>query len=253
VTFVERGIRVAKGENSNVSKAQRMVRQQVAAERKRRARILVTVAAVAVLVIAIIVGLSVYKSDQPPAVVIPAGASDVGGTQSGLVAAGNGPVKVEVYFDFLCPFCKQFEATVTPTLDQFVAAGKITLVWHPLGFLDSHSKPTGYSTHAAASSGCASDAGKLKPYGEALFAAQPAEGGPGLSDDQLIDIAGNVGIINPAFSACVRESRYAPWVGQLTNQAVQRGVTATPTVLVNGKPVQPPTAEAITAAVNAAS
>jgi protein-disulfide isomerase len=237
---------------SNVSKAQRMVRQQVAAERKRRARILVTVAAVAILAIAIIVGLSVYKTSRPQAVIPPAGVSDVGGNQSGLVAAGTGPVKVEVYFDFLCPFCKQFEATVTPTLDQLVAAGKITLIWHPLGFLDSHSNPAGYSTHAAASAGCASDAGKLKPYGEALFAAQPAEGGPGLSDDRLIDIAGNAGIINPAFAACVRDAKYAPWVGQLTNQAVQRGVTATPTVLVNGKQVQP-TADAITAAVNAAS
>ena len=243
---------MAKGSDSNVTKAQRMVRQQVADERKRRARILVTVAAVAVLVIAIIVGLSVYRTSRPPAVVIPAGASDVGGAKSGLVAAGNGPVKVEVYFDFLCPFCKQFEATVTPTLDQMVSAGKITLIWHPLGFLDSHSKPTGYSTHSAASAGCASDAAKLKPYGEALFAAQPPEGGPGLSDDQLIDIAGNAGIINPAFAACVRDGKDAPWVTQLTNQAVERGVTATPTVLVNGKVVQPPTAEAVTAAVNAA-
>jgi protein-disulfide isomerase len=237
--------------NPNVAKAQRLVRQQAAAARQRRARILVTVIAVAVVLIAVIVGLAVYRTSRPSAVTVPAGASDVGGTHSGLVAAGNGPVKVEVYFDFLCPFCKQFEATVTPTLDQMVASGKITLIWHPLGFLDSHSSPSGYSTHAASSAGCASDAGKLKEYGQALFAAQPAEGGPGLSDDQLIEIAGTVGIINPSFAACVRGSNYAPWVSQLTNTAIQRGVTATPTVYVNGKQAQP-TSEAITAAVNAA-
>jgi protein-disulfide isomerase len=237
--------------SNNVSKAQRMVRQRVAAERRRRTRILVTVLAVAILVIAIIVGLAVYRSRQPQNAAIPVGVSDVGGQRSGLVAAGDGPVKVEVYFDFLCPFCKQFEATVTPTLDQLVASGKITLIWHPLGFLDSHSNPTGYSTHAAASAGCASDAAKLKAYGEALFAAQPPEGGPGLSDDQLISVAGNAGIINPAFAACVRGSKYQAWVGQLTNQAIQRGVTATPTVFVNDKQTEP-TAEAITTAVNTA-
>jgi protein-disulfide isomerase len=242
---------VSKGGNSNVSRAQGIVRDHVARERRRRARLLITVIAVGVLVVAILVGLAVYRSNKPSVVTIPAGVSDVGGTRSGLVAAGNGPVKVEVYFDFLCPFCKQFEATVTPTLDQLVTAGKITLIWHPLGFLDSHSTPPGYSTHAASSAGCASDAGKLKPYGQALFAAQPQEGGPGLSDDQLIDIAGNAGIINPAFAACVRGSHYQAWVTQLTNQAVQRGVTATPTVYVNGKQTQP-TSEAITAAVNAA-
>lgn len=237
--------------DNNVSRAQRIVRQQREAERRRRTRIIIAVVAVAVLVIAIIVGLSVYRSQRSPAVTIPAGSSDVGGAHSGLVAAGNGPVKVEVYFDFLCPFCKQFEATVTPTLDQLVTSGKITLIWHPLGFLDSHSNPAGYSTHAAASAGCASDASQLKPYGQALFAAQPPEGGPGLSDDQLITIAGDVGIINPAFASCVRASHYAPWVTQLTNQAIQRGVTATPTVYVNGKQTAP-TADAINAAVAAA-
>jgi protein-disulfide isomerase len=237
--------------DDNVSRAQRMVRQQREAERQRRTRIVTAVVAVAVLVVAIIVGLSIYSANKPQTVTIPAGASDVGGTHSGLVAAGDGPVKVEVYFDFLCPFCKQFEATVTPTLDQLVASHKITLIWHPLGFLDSHSKPTGYSTHAAASAGCAADAGQLKAYGQALFAAQPPEGGPGLSDDQLINIAGNVGIINPAFAACVRGSNYQPWVTQLTNTAVKRGVSATPTVYVNGKQTEP-TADAINAAVAAA-
>jgi protein-disulfide isomerase len=239
-------------------KSNRVVREQLAAERRRRRTIWISVTAVAVLVIAVIVGLSVYNRDKPTVIATPAGAVDDGGLHSGLVAAGDGPVRVDVYFDFLCPFCKQFEQTATPTLDQLVAAKKITLIWHPLGFLDANSNPPGYSTHAAASAGCAADAstgngaGKLKSYGQGLFDNQPAEGSAGLTDDRLIEIAGSAGIINPAFASCVRSSKYAPWVSQGNDYAARRGVTATPSVYVNGKPVTPPTAEAITAAVAAA-
>jgi protein-disulfide isomerase len=242
------------GKNSN-----RVVREQLAAERRRKRTIWISVTAVAVLVIAAIVGLSLYNRDKPTQIALPAGTVDDGGAHSGLVAAGDGPVRVEVYFDFLCPFCKQFEATVTPTLDQLVAAKKITLIWHPLGFLDANSRPAGYSTHAAASAGCAADAstgnsaGKLKSYGQGLFDNQPAEGSAGLTDDRIIEIAGSAGIINPAFATCVRSGKYTAWVNQNNEDAARRGVTATPTVLVNGKVVTPPTADAITAAVTAAS
>jgi protein-disulfide isomerase len=232
--------------------ATRVVRDQRADEIRRR-RLWISVAAVGVLVIAGLIGWGVYESNKPKTYPIPAGATNDGGTNAGLTAAGTGPVKVEVYFDFLCPFCKQFEAEATPTLDQLVAANKITLIWHPLGFLNANSTPPGYSTHAAAASACASDMGKLKPYGQALFAAQPAEGSAGLSDDQLIDIAGTVGIINPAFASCVRDSKYADWVTKGNDLAAQRGVTATPTVYVNGKQVPQPTGATVQAAVTAAS
>ena len=142
---------------------------------------------------------------------------------------------------------------MTPTLNQLVADKKITLIWHPLGFLNSDSKPAGYSTRAGASAGCAADAGtNSKRVRRGLFATQPAEGSAGLTDDQLIDIAGNAGIINPAFAACVRDGKYAAWVRHSNDLAAQRGVTATPTVFVAGKQVNPPTAETITAAVTAA-
>ena len=236
----------------------RAVRDQPSTGRRRQRTIWISVTAVAVLVVAAIVGLSLYHRNRPAVIATPAGTVDDGGAHFGLVAAGDGPVRVEVYFDFLCPLCTQFEATLTPTLDQLVAAKKITLSWHPLGFLDANSTPAGYSTHAAASAGCAADAsqgteaGKLKAYGQLLFAAQPAQGSAGLTDDQLIDLGGQAGIINPAFAQCVRASKYAAWVGQGTDDAARRGVTAPPTVYVNGKPVTPPTAEAITAAVTAA-
>ena len=89
--------------------------------------------------------------------------------------------------------------------------------------------------------------------GAALFANQPAEGSAGLSDDQLIDLGGPVGLNAPSFAQCVRSQRYADWVANVDDQAARRGVTATPTVYVNGAPLGSPTPETLTAAINAAS
>ncbi len=240
---------------AEANRAARVVRDQLAKEQRQRRNRWITVGAIVLLVVAGLIGYYVYQSQQTSTVgTAPAHTINVGGDKAGLVVAGDGPVTVEVYLDFICPVCKNFEATVTPTLDQLVAQHKITLVWHPLNFLDPNST-TRYSTRAASSAGCASDApaDKTKAYGQALFASQPAEGSAGLTDDQLIEIAGNAGINTPEFAQCVRAVKYADWVNQVTADALQHGVQGTPTVVVGGKVVTNPTAANVQAAVAAAS
>ncbi len=231
--------------------AARVVREQLAAERRRTRTMWISLIAVGALLLAGLIGWSVWRSQQSESFAVPAGVTDEGGQDSGLLVAGDGPVTVEVYLDFICPACRQFEAVANPTLNQLIAERKIKLVWHTLGFLDEAST-TRYSTRAASSAGCASDAGRLKAYGEALFAQQPPEGGPGLSDDQLIEIGGTVGLNAPSFAQCVRQQRYAGWVAHVNDMASERGVNSTPTVFVAGKRVDQPTPENISAAVAAA-
>jgi len=238
---------------TSTKQGNRVVREQLARERRQQRNRWISVIAIFLLVIAGLIGFAVYETHKPSSMAVPSHTSDLGGANTGLVVAGSGPVTVEVYLDFMCPHCKEFETTVTPTLNQLVAANKITLIWHPVNILDD-SSTTKYSTRAGSSAGCAADApgNKLQGYGEALFANQPAEGSAGLSDDQIIEIAGNAGINTPEFAQCVRGQKYADWVNQVTNSMFQRGYNATPTVLVNGKPVANPTAANVQAAVNAA-
>ena len=233
--------------------ANRVVREQLAAERRRTRTLWITIGAALVLLVAGIVGWGVYKSQQPETFAAPAGVTDVGGDKAGLTVAGGGSVPVEVYLDFLCPHCRDFEASTSDTLNQLAAQNKIHLVWHTLGFLDSASAPPGYSTRAANAAACASDGGKLAQYGAALFANQPAEGGPGLTDDQLVDLGGPVGLNAPSFAQCVRNGTYEPWVANVNAEAAQRNVNSTPTVYVDGKLLDNPTADNIRAAVSAAS
>jgi len=89
---------------------------------------------------------------------IPAGATPEGDG----VLVGHGPVRVDAFIDFLCPFCRQFELSSGSALASLVTDGLISLAYHPMNFLDQAST-TNYSTRAAAASGCAADGGRFTP------------------------------------------------------------------------------------------
>jgi len=222
--------------------ASRMVRDQIAREKRRSRTLWTSVAAVAVLVIAGLIGWGVVASQDSGSYIAPAGAVENG---TG-IKVGTGPVQIDIYEDFICPACGQFEKQTGATIDQLVSEGKASVVYHPLAFLDRASS-TQYSTRASAASGAAAEGGKFREYAKALFAQQPAEGSAGLSDDQLIEIGRSVGL-GDAFAQAVRDGKYKPWTAHVTDEASGDGVTGTPTVRVGGKDVQP-TTQAILAAV----
>ncbi|BCB84913.1 hypothetical protein Psuf_022260 [Phytohabitans suffuscus] len=219
-----------------------MVRDQIARERRRSRALWTSIAAVAVLVIAGLIGWGVVSSQGSGSYTAPPGAVENG---TG-VKVGGGPVTIDVYEDFICPACRQFEQQSGGTIDQLVSEGKVTVVYHPVAFLDRASS-TDYSTRASAASGAAAEGGKFREYAKALFAQQPAEGSAGLSDDQLIQIGRSVGL-GDAFAQAVRDGKYKPWTAHVTDEASGDRVNGTPTVRVGGKDVQP-SSQAILAAV----
>jgi protein-disulfide isomerase len=174
---------------------------------------------------------------------LPAGATPDG---DGLVV-GDGPVRVDAFIDFLCPYCRRFELSAGPALARLVADRQASVAYHPMNFLDGAST-TNYSTRAAAASGCAADQRRFSDYAHALFVHQPPEGGRGLSDAELADIGREIGLGDGAFGACLSDGPYLDWPGYVTARAAAAGVNATPTVLVDGAPTEPD-AKAITAAV----
>jgi protein-disulfide isomerase len=163
------------------------------------------------------------------------------------VVVGSGPVVVDAYIDFQCPFCRAFEMSSGDALRAMAADGLTTTIYHPMDFLDQAST-NHYSSRAASASGCASDGGRFEDYARVLFANQPPEGGPGLTDDQLVEVGTSVGLTDPDFVRCVPSHAYVPWADYVTQRALARGVSGTPTTLVDGVPV-PANAQAIAAAV----
>jgi protein-disulfide isomerase len=155
-------------------------------------------------------------------------------TAPGAEAEAGKPVKVVLYIDFICPVCKNFETQYNQTLTSLRNEGKITVEYRPLGFLDTRST-TNYSSRAANAAACVVNESpeKYADFVNVLFEKQPAEGGAGISDDDLKTMATDVGA--KSIETCVDEKTFRPWVKYTTQQAASIGITGTPTVFVEGE------------------
>ena len=89
-------------------------------------------------------------------------------------------------------------------------------------------------------------------FHDLLFANQPPEGGSGLTNDQLVEYAGQAGATGSAVQADILELTYGDWVKTVTDQASKDGVTGTPTVIVDGTKLTDLSPDGLTAAVQAA-
>ena len=121
------------------------MRAEAARKEARRRTLLVSLTILVVLVVAVGVTVFVRQAQHEKTV---AAASAPSGTPRNLTAGGGiatGPattsagkprVVVDMYEDFQCPVCKEFEAADGAALKSWQQAGIAQLVYHPVAFLD---------------------------------------------------------------------------------------------------------------------
>lgn len=154
----------------------------------------------------------------------------------GVTASGPGePVKVVIYVDFACEFCKVFEAANETVLAELADAGKITYEYRASGLLDNPGSQN-YSSRASAVAACVVNTApeRYLEFFTSLYKNQPTEG-TGLSTDQLKQYARDAGA---NVDGCVDESIFLPFVQYATAQARLAGVPGTPSVYVDGQEYQ---------------
>jgi protein-disulfide isomerase len=168
------------------------------------------IAIVVVLAVVVGVGLWLQNRNKPDAlpVAIPVAAAGVQypvSAQGDAIVTGSpqAPTTIDVYEDFMCPICGQFEKLYHPRLAQAAADGKAKVVYHPVAILDQLSVPPGYSTLAAGATYCATEADIFPRFHDSLFAAQPAEGGQGWTTAQLQQLGRSLGA-GDTFATCVK-------------------------------------------------
>ncbi|MDV6278248.1 thioredoxin domain-containing protein [Rhodococcus erythropolis] len=224
-------------------------------DRRERRRTLAIRAGVTALVVGLVLAISVaiflersHKETAAPTAVPSAFTAD------GALTFGNpdAPVTVSVTEDFQCPACRQFETTTGPVLTELMNSGQINVENHPIAFLDRASS-TKYSTRAANAAACVAqiDRDRWPAWKTAMFDNQPEEGGSGLTDEQIIDIAADVGISSPDLQSCITDQRYVEWVTATTDTAMNT-IPGTPYVTVNGAPVTDISPDGLRAAITAA-
>lgn len=175
-------------------------------------------------------------------------AGDVTQKRDGVVVTvgkAGAKASIDVYADFLCPICGQFEKTYKTDVEKAINDGKLQVRYHMVPLLNDRSDPPGYSLDSANAALAAADAGKFLQFHDSLFANQPEEGKRGYDKAQLIKLGQDVGITDPAFSQTVNAGTY----DQQLNTAFQQIETdpklaqdfgngqsgfGTPTVTANG-------------------
>ncbi|MBU2669665.1 DsbA family protein [Actinoplanes bogorensis] len=237
--------------------AKRIVEQQKAAERRRRVTIWTTVGVVAVLLIAGLVGWGVLANQNKKTEASQVNTPSVAVDEGTAFAVGTGPVTVDIYEDFMCPICHEFEKQTGSTITQMVTDKKITVRYHPVSILDRASNGTQYSTRAAGAAAAAAVGGKFLEYHQVLFDNQPEENSDGLDNAKLIELGTSVGL-GDTFAQAVNNKTYDSWATKVTETFSSRGYDGTPTIVVNGKKVEGPnntlpTTEVFTQAVTSAA
>jgi protein-disulfide isomerase len=231
--------------SGSASRRNRPARGSVAAARRGPSTGII-IAVVALVLFAGAVGFGIYRAQRGSGdVPVPAGGTNTSIT----VGQASAPATIDIYVDFQCPVCKQYETQSGPTIDKLVAAGQAEVVYHPVAFLDRFSS-TQYSSRSSAASACAADAKVFPQYLTLLYDNQPPENGDGLPESQLVSLGQQAGA-GGDFARCVQDNHYANWTKSVTDDASRAGVNGTPTIKVNGKDVGMST-DALTAAVAAA-
>ncbi|MGE9363654.1 DsbA family protein [Isoptericola nanjingensis] len=251
---------MTKAQRRDAARAEALALREKEQQRDRRNRIItLSVLAVALVALGVVVWMILQQGaknnvdDVPLAEVtmpstaqenggIPVGADNAAGTEN-----ADAPV-IDVYLDYMCPVCGQFEQTNAGDIDEMVAAGDATVVYHPVSILDRLSAGTDYSTRAASAAAYVADKAPeaFPAFHAALFTNQPAENTEGLSDEQLASYAEEAGApadVATAIEDGTARQTFGQYVHSATQEATsdealqnpQSGSFGTPTVLVDGE------------------
>lgn len=152
---------------------------------------------------------------------------------AGLVIGTEGPL-VELFEDYVCPFCARLELNSGAQLRERALAGEFRLVMHPIAFL------TEDSPRAANASACVYQNEEFDTwvaFHEGIYERQdPSEATGQFTNEILLTLADEVGASSEATVSCISEGSFGPWVADITAQAFARGVGGTPTLAVDGTP-----------------
>ncbi|WP_191089221.1 DsbA family protein [Microbacterium radiodurans] len=192
-----------------------------------------------VVVVALVVALVVWMNNAATDPGTPPSGAGID-QETGAVAVGEGSQTLDTYIDFMCPICGQFETTYGPEITDLVDEGTITLNIHPISILDRYSQGTEYSTRAANAMYCVAEADPdaAYPFMQEMFEKQPAEQSTGLTDDEILAIASDVGVTG--IDSCVTDRTFGDYVTSMTkNTPIQPGSQGigTPTLAVNGETI----------------
>ena len=179
----------------------------------------------------------------------PVSAQDMAGDH--VLGNPKAPVTVVEYGSVACPVCGRFNEMVMPDLkSKYIATGKVRYIFRPM--------LTGVETIAVSGERLAECAGNDRYFAvvDAIMRGQKEFYAYGESDvfarPTLLRIAKSFGFDQAAFDKCVMDPAGLKAVNANNNKYLASGINATPTIVVNGKPLVDPDFKTLSAAIDAA-
>lgn len=233
------------GSNKSARERLQQQREREKAREKQRRVLIVTAGVVGVLGLAAVVGViaasSGKDSDSGKAGPVVAPTGSIEGDKPAIpTGKADAPSTLQIWEDFRCPACAQFENVMRDTIHELEATGALKAEYHLATLIDGNMGGSG-SLRAANAAACAQDAGKFTAYHDTLYINQPQETDDAFGkNDKLIELAAKVpGLDTPAFRSCVEDGTHDSWV-EKSNDAFQAGgFRGTPSVLLNGESIFP--------------
>lgn len=157
--------------------------------------------------------------DPPPA---PSVAIDTRGRP----VRGNpsAPITLVEFADYQCPNCKRAVSLLKTVLDRYPDDVKLVHMDFPIN-------PSGISRQVAYGGICAHAQGRFWDYHDLAYAQQAT-----LTPDSSGELARSLGLDMSAFAACMGDQSTRAKVTRSHDEARRLGVTATPTLFVDGRP-----------------
>lgn len=148
------------------------------------------------------------------------------------IALGNpdAPVVVDLFEDFSCPHCKDYEAAAGASFLQVVAEGDAVVNFNHINIV------TPYGARGGSMSMCVAE-GQPELWTTvhtALFTNQ-GQGTNNWKTGSFRDFAATLGVTDQDTLDCIFEGRYMNWIGINTDAAMSSGVTGTPSLWINGQ------------------
>ena len=224
---------------SKKSKAEERAARAAAAlaerKRKERRRNIITGGAVLV-VIALIAGAIFWAVSSRDA------ADDEAASQASEYGVSIGdedaPHEVIIYEDFLCPVCGALEAETRDDLAELAAEGKVRVDYRPFNLFSTDGDPRKpYSVDAASAFAVVlqeSGAEVAKEFHDILFEEQPSEAGPFPDAEWFVEKAVEAGAEEGDVRPGIEGGAGQDWVADATREALDAGVSSTPTILLDG-------------------
>jgi len=148
------------------------------------------------------------------------------------VGKSNAPLTMAYWSDYQCPFCKQFETTVLPTLmEKYVNTGKLKIVFKDYAFLGPDSTTAALYKHAV----WELYPDKFFEWNETMYSAQDEEHGGFGDEASVVKLSGTISGIDAnklKAQVAMKKEVYQKAIDASQQEGAKFGIGGTPGFII---------------------